>query len=443
MTIYAILFAHHLSPAAAEPWGALRVGGIAVVERQARQLRSRGATRVLVVIERMTPGVAAAIAAIGDGVEVVREASAIPALLAGADMVVTMAEGLVIDDRLLAAALAPTGPAIATWSAARAHAERIDPVRVWAGVARLPAGLVASVAAGLGEWDLESTLLRCAAAENVPSVALDALDDYAPERRRRVPLLWSAVRTDADAEGATDALVSAAQKGCLDWPARWIHPPIENAIVRLLLPTRVTPNQVTLLTGILGLLAGAAFATGALWLGLLTALLVGPLDGVDGKLARVRHEFSRWGDLEHVLDKVVEYGWYICLAAYFAGAGEGGAWPLAAIIILFALAEAVQGEFFRRFTGGQLDDAGDIERRIRLIAGRRNTFFWTLLPFALIDQWYLGFAVIAAYSAATFFLAQARFFTRLAQYGRRHAPVVDANFRASDYAFLKRGGDSA
>jgi phosphatidylglycerophosphate synthase len=439
VTTSALLFAHHADADSAEPWGALPAGGISVVERQARQARRRGATRILVVVERMSAGVAAAIERMGPDAQAIRDAAAIPALLAGDGDVLVFAEGLIVDDRLIDAALASPGPVLAAWRETRPHAERIDPAYVWAGVARLPSALVSAVAANLGEWDLQSTLLRSAVTEGTPLVDLDDLDDYAPERRRRVPLHWIPVRTAAEGAQATDVLLAAAQKGCLDWPARWLHPPVENALVRLLLPTRVTPNQITLLTGAVGIAAGAAFAMGALWVGLIVALLIGPLDGVDGKLARVRHEFSRWGDLEHVLDKVVEYGWYLCLAGWFAGQGHGGAWPIAAVIILFAVAEAVQGEFFRRFTGGQLDDAGVVERRIRLVAGRRNTFMWALLPFAIAGHWYAGFAVMAAYSAVTFFVAQARFFIRLAEYGRSHAPAVAANFAASGYAFLGDG----
>ena len=184
---------------------------------------------------------------------------------------------------------------------------------------------------------------------------------------------------------------------------------------------------------LLGLGAAYAFAMGWLWTGLILALLIGPLDGVDGKLARTRMEFSRWGDLEHVADKIVEYLWYICLALAF---DAQWAWAVAALIICFALAEAMQGEFFRRCTGQQLDDVGRIERRFRLISGRRNTFFWTLLPFALLDAWHIGYVTIAAYAVLTFFFMQWRFFVRLAAFGRRHSPVIDQSFAATAYAFL-------
>src|SRR3546814_14189580 len=70
-----------------------------------------------------------------------------------------------------------------------------------------------------------------------------------------------------------------------------------------LLPTPITPNMVTLITAVVGFASIAAFATGWLWTGLLLMLFLGPLDGVDGKLARTRLQYSLWGDLEHVADK--------------------------------------------------------------------------------------------------------------------------------------------
>ncbi len=239
------------------------------------------------------------------------------------------------------------------------------------------------------------------------------------------------------ADAATRQLIAAAQKGCLDWPARFLHPWPENMLVGLLAPTRITPNQVTLFTGIIGIAAAVAFASGWLWTGLIIALITGPLDGVDGKLARTRVEFSKWGDLEHLVDKVLEYGWYLCIAWHFSGVRETGlSWAVAALIILPAIAEAVQGEFFRRLTGIQLDDAGDTERRIRLFAGRRNTFLWTWAAMAIFGLWFEGFVLLAVYSVVTTGVAQWRFYKRLSAYGRTHGERIAANYAATAYTFL-------
>ncbi|WP_188946000.1 CDP-alcohol phosphatidyltransferase family protein, partial [Polymorphobacter multimanifer] len=318
--------------------------------------------------------------------------------------------------------------------------ERLDAQAHAAGVLRLAARSVAAVAEGLGDWDLGSTLIRTAAADaSVIRVPIEGIALYSAERRREVPLLWALPRDEAGARAASDAVVAAAQKGCLDWPARFIHPLIEDMLVRLLAPTAVTPNMVTLLTGVIGVAAGLAFASGALWWGLGLALLCGPLDGVDGKLARTRIEFSRWGDLEHALDKVLEYGWYLCVAYWFASTrGTGLPWAVAALIILPALAEAVQGEFYRRLTGLQLDDSGRFERTARLVAGRRNTFLWTWAIFAVFGHWFEGFVAIAIYSILTTAVAQWRFYKRLGAFAQTGDARVRENIAATRYDFLAK-----
>ena len=318
--------------------------------------------------------------------------------------------------------------------------ERIDAATVAAGLMILPGAMVRAQAAKLGEWDLQSTLIRTAAIDpTTRRIDFLGLPTYAPARRRDAKQIWARPISPDEARAAGESLIAASQKGCLDWPARFLHPWPENMLVRLLAPTKVTPNMVTVATGVIGLAACVAFATGWLWTGLILALITGPLDGVDGKLARTRCEFSKWGDLEHLVDKLLEYGWYLCIAWHFAGTRESALpWAIAALIILPAIAEAVQGEFFRRMTGIQLDDAGETERRIRLIAGRRNTFLWTWLPMAAFGLWFEGFVFLAIYSVVTTGVAQWRFYKRLSAYGRSHGNKIATNYTATGYTFLPK-----
>lgn len=432
MTLVALVFADASAPA-------VEVAGGRAVDRQIRQLRHAGVSRILVLGE---PGGA-------PGVTHVAEAKALAGMLAPGDAVLVVAAGLVLDERIVAAMLAAPVPAVATWPAAAGSVqlgtERIDAQRFAAGIGVYRAPTVMAAASDLGDWDLQSTLLRAALGEgNVELVDLAALDTYAAARRRNVPLVWALPRDAAEACTTDDMLIDAAQKGVLDWPARFLHPPVENWMVRALLPTPITPNMVTLFVAAISLAAGIAFAYGWMWTGLVLALISGPLDGVDGKLARVRIEFSRWGDLEHVLDKIAEYGWYLCIAGHLAArSGSGLPWAIAALIILFALAEALLGEFYRRFTGRQLDDAGPFERGFRLVGGRRNTFFWTLVPFGVLGAWNLGFVALAVYAVVTFFVTLFRFFLQIERFGRGISPAIEANFSGTGYAFLPGKGASA
>jgi phosphatidylglycerophosphate synthase len=417
----------------------LVAAGLSLVERQVRTLRRAGCAPLLLVgAEPLSP--------VPDGVETVSVAALGPRLAAlGSVQSMVIAPGLVIDERAVAAVLAAAegGGALLVSNGTLVPApgvERLDADTLAAGVIMLPTRRLADVARSLGEWDLGSTLLRLLSADaSVPRVAIEALPLYAPDRRRNVPMLWMRPMDQASAEQAGAAVIAQAQKGCLDWPARFIHPLLEDTMVRLLAPTFITPNMVTLFTAAVGVAAGVALAMGAFWWGLGLALLCGPLDGVDGKLARTRIEFSPWGDLEHLLDKLLEYGWYLCAAWWFSSQqGSALAWAVAALIILPALVEAVQGEFYRRMTGMQLDDAGEFERRVRLVAGRRNTFLWCWAVFAVFGQWFEGFVVIAAYSVLTTAVAQWRFYARLGVYARQEDSRISANYAATRYDFTRR-----
>jgi hypothetical protein len=87
-------------------------------------------------------------------------------------------------------------------------------------------------------------------------------------------------------------------------------------------------------------------------------------------------------------------------------------------------------------TGIQLDDAGEVERRIRLVAGRRNTFLWTWLIFAFAGLWFEGFVVLAFYSIVTTGVAQWRFYKRLSAYARTNGGKIATNYAATSYTFL-------
>jgi phosphatidylglycerophosphate synthase len=434
------------APPGAPPPGLRLAAGRTLVERQLRQLLHETKAEVLLLAPALPHRLARWLAG-EQRVRCLATPEAVARHLADRlDEGLVLAPGLLLDERLIRALVdAEPGPAMLVFAGAPPDgAVRLDAATHSAGLLRLPAPVVARTARQLGDWELTATLERAAIEAGAKRIAVESLESYDPPRRRDLPFLWARPESDAECRAATRAVIAAAQKGCLDWPARFLHPPIENALVRLLLPTRITPNMVTLLTAVLGLGALIAFATGHLVAGLIAVLLIGPLDGVDGKLARSRVEYSRWGDLEHVLDKILEYGWFLALGFWLSANGHGiAAWLAAGGIIAFALPEAIQGEFFRRFTGRQLDDWGDFERKWRLVAGRRNTFFWSLVPFAILGLWFEGLLMILAYALVTFAVAQWRFLKALGEHGRAVSETVRASFAATSYGFLPKSGSGS
>lgn len=443
--LIALLSAGDAAPGATRA-GLREVAGRTILERQIRLALRAGASELLLVGPPLAADLERRLAGLGpvtrtaDPADLARRLAGVPADL------LLLEPGVVIDERLVEA-LARGAPGAGVLVFDRdppPGAERLGTAAHWASVARIPAEAAAAALAAHPDWEPVGTLLRAALAGGAALVPVGTLATYSEGRRRDVPFVWARPGADGGADGAGSAerqLLEAAQKGCLDWPARFLHPPVENALVRLLWPTAVTPNMVTLATGALGIVALGLIATGVLLPGLLLILLIGPLDGVDGKLARTRVEYSRWGDLEHLLDKILEYGWFLGFGWWFAGTGHGlAAWLVASGILLFALLEALHGEVFRRLTGRQLDDWGPFERRFRLIAGRRNTFFWTLLPFGLAGMWWAGFLATLGYAAATFAIAHWRFLAALIGFVRQEAPAARRNLEATRYGFLPKAG---
>jgi phosphatidylglycerophosphate synthase len=171
-------------------------------------------------------------------------------------------------------------------------------------------------------------------------------------------------------------LRDATQSGVLDFPAV-VHAPIEKWIVSHLCRTSITPNQITLGTGILGLSVPLFYAFGYLWVGALLALLVGILDGVDGKLARLKVQMTTTGKREHVLDYFIEMSWWAALAHHFHTTGQVRyAYLIWLVFFASDSLERVAKWSVKLRVGRSIDDVSRFDRLVRRVAGRRNIYTW-------------------------------------------------------------------
>jgi 1L-myo-inositol 1-phosphate cytidylyltransferase / CDP-L-myo-inositol myo-inositolphosphotransferase len=223
---------------------------------------------------------------------------------------------------------------------------------------------------------------------------------YSPMRRKLRPYWFPAPAPDR-AKLAEYVLLDATQKGTLDIPAL-VHAPIETFLISLLCKTSITPNQLTIFTNIVAWIATVLFLTGRLGWGLVLALIVGVLDGLDGKQARVKVETTKRGKLEHWFDALFEWSWWIALAYYFRASGL---LPDAfRYLALLAAAEAVDGILKGSiyFTTGKLiDELGSFERMVRLVGGRRNVYVWILTAGFLVGAPAKAFVLMALLQTAT------------------------------------------
>jgi hypothetical protein len=117
---------------------------------------------------------------------------------------------------------------------------------------------------------------------------------YVPGMRRSVWPVFFPAPLPEFRPLAERLLRDATQSGVLDFPAL-VHAPIEKWLVSHLCRTTITPNQITLGTGVLGFSVTVLYALGYLWAGALLALIIGVLDGLDGKLARLKVQMTKAG----------------------------------------------------------------------------------------------------------------------------------------------------
>ncbi|WP_048308833.1 CDP-alcohol phosphatidyltransferase family protein [Halomonas sp. PR-M31] len=115
------------------------------------------------------------------------------------------------------------------------------------------------------------------------------------------------------------------------WSMRWVQPPLTR-FAAALVKRRITPDQVTLLGFVIGLLALPLLAMQAYGAALGVILLNRLMDGVDGALARHTQTSSDAGGF---LDIALDFVFYAAVVLGFALANPN-ANALAATLLLFA-----------------------------------------------------------------------------------------------------------
>lgn len=189
--------------------------------------------------------------------------------------------------------------------------------------------------------------------------------------------LWADVDTKHDFDRAKRLIVEDSQKkrGASDFVAHYFNRPIENAILYYISDWLfITPNRLTIATNILAWFITYLFFSGYLGLGALLTFVVGVMDGLDGKLARIRWCSTKLGLMEHPFDMLYEFSWLVALGLFLSQ--SEGLLPLEFVAgsIMFIAFYRFCYDQFSRATGVSLDVYGRFERSFRRVAGRRNIY---------------------------------------------------------------------
>jgi len=170
------------------------------------------------------------------------------------------------------------------------------------------APVAAHVDAGLAGRALRA--LEHGDGQALPGFGLEALQTFERDLRKSETPMVAPITSDAR-ERLEDRLYGAAYKGITDFVTKWWWPGPAKLGVRCCTRVGITPNMVTV-TGLLLMLSACwLFYRGDYATGLALAWIMTYLDTVDGKLARVTAQSSRFGHfLDHGMDIVHPPFWY-------------------------------------------------------------------------------------------------------------------------------------
>ncbi|HID87640.1 MAG TPA: hypothetical protein EYP55_09740, partial [Anaerolineae bacterium] len=306
----------------------IKVCGIPVARRLLHTLRAADLRDVIVVTG---PDGRAVREALGDGADLgmrlayMESEGALPVkrletLLDGPFLVV---EGnRILDERIVERLAEGQGMAIAYDSRARGGAQVIveeGKVRALSSSAGDGAHVGAcrcspEVLPSLGGRDWATSLAQAVRSFHFAALDVAEIEPYVAEIRRELPTLWFRIESQEDAQRCKRALVEGAQKRTLDVLAWYVNRPIENWITYRIADLPITPNLMSLLTYGVAFLVTFLLLSGRLLPGAILSFAVNVMDGLDGKLARVKGMATRLGQLEHSFDLLYEQSWYAALA---------------------------------------------------------------------------------------------------------------------------------
>ena len=363
------------------------LAGRTLIEYQVRCAAAAGASPIVVLVERVPAALNDAferLRAEGLVVVPVSDGNEAASRFEAGTLILQVADGLAPDYALCTRIADYAEPAVALLPDDEAHQayERVDATSRWAGLSLVDSQTLASTAAMLGDWDLQSTLFRRAVQAGARRVAAGDAGNGA--------LLAQA---PADLAGFERRLLVGSRVARDDWASRYLLPIIEEFSTERLMETRVKPAWLVSFALTLTLAAAFGFTRG--WLGPSVGLLLfsTPFDLVAERLAVLRMRPLAASLLTRRLLwpaaglAMVALGWW----SYHHDGGWGA---LVTAVIACAFAQAARIEQ----SGIELPPA-------QWLFSRRNAIF-TAIPFAIGGWWNGLLFTLLLYAAASFFLAQ-------------------------------------
>jgi hypothetical protein len=365
----------------------LPLAGRTLLEYQVRCASAAGAAPIVIIVERVPQALQDAFERLrldGVGVFPVSDINEAVSRFEAGSLILLIGDGVAPPIGLVADFADESESAVGTVPDDEMHEafERIDGESRWAGLAVVNAQLLGSTAAILGDWDLQSTLLRRAIQEGARRVPVADLSGE--------PLLVQRPEQLADFQRH---LVQASRGRRDDWVSRYLLPPVEDLATVQLMETSIRP--IWLIRAALGMTIAAAicFTRGWLGAGLAILLLTTPLDLIAGRLATLRLKPLPTSMLSRVALWPAAGVALLAIGLWEMRHGPGwGALVTAGAACAFAEAARLE-------KSGMPPDAD-----LWLIS-RRNTILLAV-PFALFGVWTAFLLAVLLYAGLSFFIIQ-------------------------------------
>jgi hypothetical protein len=364
----------------------LPLSGRTLLEYQVRCAAAAGAAPIVVVVERVPQALQDAFERLrldGVGIFPVSDVSEAVSRFEAGSMILLIGDGVAPPAELVAAIASEPEAAVATVPDDEVHPmfERIDAESRWAGVALVEAQLLGSTAAILGDWDLQSTLLRRTLQEGARRVPVSEIGGD--------PLL---AETADDLRDFQRKLLVGSRGARPDWVSRFLLPPVEEFATERLMESGVRPTWLMWSAVVLTLGGALCFTRGWLGAGLILLIASTPLDLIASRLASLRLKplpVRMWSRL-----------------ALWPAAGVAllalGWWEMRHVSGWGALVTALAAVAFA--------EAARIERSVMQdgeiwLISRRSAIF-AAIPFAILGAWTSYLIALLAYATVSFFIIQ-------------------------------------
>ena len=202
-----------------------------------------------------------------------------------------------------------------------------------------------------------------------------------------------------------NVLYGNAYRGITDLVTKFFLPRPARKAVRVAANLRLSPNMITTLGLLLVIATCYLFLHGQYLAGLLAGWLMTFLDTVDGKLARVTVQSSKFGHLyDHAIDLFHPPFWYIFWGMSLAGLspfmGFDREQMYLLIVLGYVLGRVIEG-IFSLLGSCSIFTWRPFDAYFRLVTARRNPCLIILTASALIGRPDWGFLAVTAWTVLT------------------------------------------